>query len=163
MFVDTARIYKNEKYIGEAIKRSGINRNEIFITSKLSPYEMSGEMAYKALLGSLADLGTDYVDLYLIHWPAKNKLPLYITSMIIYSCLFRQSPQHAEIRKETWQALEKAQREGKCKHIGVSNYKISHIEELLSYSSVKPYANQVQLMWFFSDFSGGATSKITTE
>ena len=118
--IDTARIYGNEKEVGEAVRNSGIKREEIFITTKLWNDDHGYENALKAFDKSLKTLNIDYIDLYLIHWPVKEK------------------------RKESWKALEKIYESGYCKSIGVSNYMIPHLEELFSYANIIPMINQVE-------------------
>ena len=118
--IDTARIYGNEKEVGEAVRNSGIKREEIFITTKLWNDDHGYESALKAFDKSLKTLNTDYIDLYLIHWPVKGK------------------------RKESWKALEKIYESGYCKSIGVSNYQINHLQELFSYANTIPVINQVE-------------------
>jgi diketogulonate reductase-like aldo/keto reductase len=122
--IDTARFYGNERDIGEAIKKSGIPREDIFITTKLWNSDHGFNRALKAFEESLNDLDLDYVDLYLIHWPVQ------------------------ELRNESWRALEKLQVEGKCRAIGVSNYIIGHLKELLAISPVVPAVNQVEFSPF---------------
>jgi diketogulonate reductase-like aldo/keto reductase len=118
--IDTARFYGNEKDIGDAIRKSGIPREEIFITTKLWNSDHGFNRAQQAFEESLGDLGCDYVDLYLIHWPVQH------------------------LRNESWKALQKLQVEGKCRAIGVSNYTIGHLKELFDVSSVMPAVNQVE-------------------
>jgi diketogulonate reductase-like aldo/keto reductase len=118
--IDTARIYGNEKEVGEAVRNSGIKREEIFITTKLWNDDHGYENALKAFDKSLKTLDTDFIDLYLVHWPVKDK------------------------RKESWKALEKILESGYCKSIGVSNYMIPHLEELFSYANIIPTINQVE-------------------
>lgn len=122
--IDTARFYGNERDIGKAIKNSGIPREEIFVTTKLWNSDHGYNRALKAFEESLTDLGFDYVDLYLIHWPVQD------------------------LRNESWRALEKLQVEGKCRAIGVSNYTIGHLKELLDISPVMPAVNQVEFSPF---------------
>ena len=117
--IDTARIYCNEKAVGKAVRDSGIPRNEIFITTKLwvTDFDNPGQ----ALLDSLKRLGLDYVDLYLIHWPVKGYETAYLE-------------------------LEKLQQEGLCRAIGVSNFKIHHIESLFEHgATVVPQVNQTEI------------------
>jgi diketogulonate reductase-like aldo/keto reductase len=118
--IDTASFYGNENDIGEAIRKSGIPRDEIFVTTKLWNSDHGYERAKAAFEQSCEDLGLDYVDLYLIHWPVQG------------------------IRMQSWKALEDLLGEGRCRAIGVSNYMIPHLEELLAASSVKPAVNQVE-------------------
>jgi diketogulonate reductase-like aldo/keto reductase len=130
--IDTAEIYKNQSEIGKAILESGIPRENLFITSKVAPNNLSYEGAISSCDTSLSELGTTYLDLFLIHWPARAKLN-------------STSDLHKEYRKEAWKALESLKENGKCRYIGVSNYTIPHLEELLSYCNVKPFANQIEL------------------
>lgn len=119
--IDTASFYMNEEGVGRAIRSSGIAREELFITTKVWNSEQGYESTLMAFEDSMEKLGLDYLDLYLVHWPVKDK---YI---------------------ETWRALEKLYREGKVKAIGVSNFKIHHLEELLAQCAEKPAVNQVEL------------------
>ena len=118
--IDTAESYYNEKEIGEAIKKSNIPRNEIFITTKLANENHGYDNTLKSFEGSLKRLGLDYVDLYLIHWPSSR------------------------LRDETWRAFEFLLNEGTCRSIGVSNYTVRHLKELFSSSSTIPAVNQVE-------------------
>lgn len=118
--IDTAKFYKNEKDVGEAVRNSGIKRKEIFVTTKLWNEDHGYESALKAFDKSLKDLNIDYIDCYLIHWPVQEK------------------------RKDSWKALEKIYESGYCKSIGVSNYMIPHLEELFTYANVIPVMNQVE-------------------
>lgn len=115
---DTAAIYGNEKWLGEAIKKSGIDRHELFITSKLWPAEFDDPK--QAFENSLKRLGLDYLDLYLIHWPA----PGY---------------------QQAWQAMEKLYQAQKIRAIGVSNFMIKHLEQLQQVSQVTPAVDQIEL------------------
>jgi methylglyoxal/glyoxal reductase len=121
--IDTAAMYGNETDVGTAIRASGIPRKEIFVTTKLWHTDHGFEPAQKAGRASLARLGLDYIDLYLIHWPRAN------------------SP---EDRLGSWRGLEKLQKEGICRAIGVSNYTVRHLEELRAHSEVVPAVNQVE-------------------
>jgi diketogulonate reductase-like aldo/keto reductase len=118
--IDTARAYKNEGDVGKAIKESNIKREDVFITTKLWNQDQGYESALKAFDSSMDDLGFDYVDLYLIHWPVEEK------------------------RRDSWRALEKIYQEGRAKAIGVSNYTIKHLKEMDSYTGIKPAMNQVE-------------------
>lgn len=118
--IDTARMYGNEKEVGGAVRKSGIKRDEIFITTKLWNDDHGYDSALKAFDKSLKTLNTDYIDLYLIHWPVPGK------------------------RKDSWKALERIYESGRCRSIGVSNYMIKHLEELFLYANVIPVINQVE-------------------
>ena len=118
--VDTAKIYYNEKDVGLAIKKSSIPREEIFITTKLWNADHGENKTYKACLSSLKKLQTDYIDLYLIHWPVEK------------------------LRLESWKVMEKLLADGKCRAIGVSNFMIHHLKELLENTSVVPAVNQIE-------------------
>ncbi len=122
--IDSASIYGNEKEVGEAVKRSGIPREEIFVTTKLWNDDHGYDKALKAFDKSLKNLCLDYIDLYLIHWPGTDK------------------------RKEAWKALENIYESGRCRAIGVSNYMIHHLEELLGYANIIPAVNQVEFHVF---------------
>lgn len=118
--IDTAAVYKNESGVGEAIKESGITRDELFVTTKVWNSDQGYESALKAYDESLERLGMDYVDLYLIHWPVKGKY------------------------NETWKALEKLYKDGRVRAIGVSNFQIHHLQDLMSNSEIVPAVNQVE-------------------
>ncbi|TXT58755.1 MAG: 2,5-diketo-D-gluconate reductase A [Promethearchaeota archaeon] len=117
--IDTASMYGNESRVGKAIKNSDVDREEIFLTTKIWPSEMGYESTFKALEKSLKNLKTEYLDLYLIHWP-KGKW------------------------RETWKAMEELYKEGKVKSIGVSNFTIDLLEEHLNKFDLKPVVNQVE-------------------
>ena len=118
--IDTAAMYENEEAVGEAVRESRIPREEIFVTTKLWNADHGYDKAIAAFEESLKKLGLSYIDLYLIHFPVEG------------------------VRKESWKALETLLEGGKCKAIGVSNYMIWHLEELLKNSSVVPVVNQVE-------------------
>ena len=118
--IDTAAIYKNEEGVGQAIKESGVPREELFITSKVWNSDQGYESTLAAFETSLNKLGLDYLDLYLIHWPGKNKY------------------------KETWKALEKLYKDGRVRAIGVSNFLVHHLEDLISTAEINPMVNQVE-------------------
>ena len=122
--IDTARIYGNEADVGKAILDSGIKREDIFVTTKLWNGDQGYESALKACDDSLKKLGLKYLDLYLIHWPVQNT------------------------REESWKALVKLQKNGKCRSIGVSNYTIRHLTELAEQSDIVPTVNQVEFSPF---------------
>ena len=121
--IDTAMIYRNEGAVGRAIAKSGIPRDELFVTTKLWNSDQGSETAAQALQTSLDLLGLDYVDLYLIHWPA----PLRDQFV------------------ETWLVLEDLHRAGLTKAIGVSNFQKEHLERVLEAGSIVPAVNQVEL------------------
>jgi diketogulonate reductase-like aldo/keto reductase len=118
--IDTASMYGNEREVGVAVRESGLPREEVFITTKLWNSDHGYERAMRACDTSLKLLGLEYIDLYLIHWPVTGA------------------------RKETWDALVTLRKEGKCRSIGVSNYTIRHLQELMNSSSVLPSVNQVE-------------------
>ncbi len=128
--IDTAMIYKNEEGVGKAIRESGIPREEIFVTTKLWNTDQGYESALKAIDVSLAKLGLSYVDLYLIHWPTASGDRGNFTSI--------------NKREETWRAMEEIYKSGKAKAIGVSNYTITHLEEMKKYAKVPPAVNQAE-------------------
>jgi 2,5-diketo-D-gluconate reductase A len=120
--IDTADMYRNEKEVGEAIRRSGVPRDEVFVTSKLNnPYHAYDD-ALAAFDRSLDALGFDYLDLYLIHWPLP-KVGDYV---------------------DTWRALEEIHRSGRARAIGVSNFQIHHLERVLDQAETVPAVNQIE-------------------
>jgi diketogulonate reductase-like aldo/keto reductase len=127
--IDTAAIYGNEESVGRGIRESGIKRDEIFLTTKLWNTEHGYEAALKAFEESVKKLGTDYLDLYLIHWPNPVK--------------FRGNWQEANAG--TWRAFEELYRAGKLRAIGLSNFHQRHIEPLLKTASIVPQVNQIRL------------------
>ncbi len=126
--IDTAAIYGNETGVGEGIRLSGIPRSEIFLTTKVWNSDQGYESTLNAFSESIKKLGTDYVDLYLIHWPAVNLFSDY-----------------REKNKETWRAMEKLYREGKAKAIGVCNFLPHHLDFLLESAQILPMVNQIEL------------------
>lgn len=121
--IDTAAMYQNEAGVGEGIRQSGIAREEIFLTSKLWNDRHGHAPSRAAFEESLENLGLDYIDLYLIHWPVP-KNDLYV---------------------EAWETLIQLRDEGLIKSIGVSNFKINHLQKLLDKTGVFPVVNQVEL------------------
>ncbi|MCA1202134.1 aldo/keto reductase [Priestia flexa] len=119
--IDTAKIYENEEGVGQAIKEAGVPREDLFITTKVWNADQGYESTLEAFETSLNKLGLDYLDLYLIHWPVEGKY------------------------KDTWRALEKLYKDGKVKAIGVSNFQIHHLEDLMKDAEIKPMVNQVEL------------------
>ncbi len=120
--IDTAAIYGNEKSVGKAIAASGVKREDIFVTTKL--WNDDQQSARRAFDSSLKRLGLDYVDLYLIHWP------------------------QPQTHFGAWKELEKIYADGKCRAIGVSNFSIQHLQELLPECGVAPAVNQVEFSPF---------------
>ena len=118
--IDTAALYANEQDVGKGIKASGIDRDQIFITTKIWNTDQGYENTLRAFDDSRKKLQIDIVDLYLIHWPVTGKY------------------------KETWTALEKLYVEGKVRAIGVSNFLVHHLEDLLAESDIVPAVNQVE-------------------
>ncbi|MEK5282382.1 MULTISPECIES: aldo/keto reductase [Paenibacillus] len=123
--IDTAAIYENETGVGqaiqEALQENNLSREELFVTTKVWTADMGYEETIAAYETSLAKLGLEYLDLYLIHWPVKGKY------------------------KESWRALETLYKEGRVKAIGVSNFQIHHLEDVLKDAEIKPMVNQVEL------------------
>ena len=117
---DTATFYRNERFIGKALRQSGIPRDEIFLTSKVWNDAQREKRTLAVFNESLEDLGTDYVDLYLIHWPVRGYF------------------------KGTWQVLEKLYGEGRTRAIGTSNFHVHHLQDLMADSQVLPAVNQVE-------------------
>ncbi|WP_066039008.1 aldo/keto reductase [Herbiconiux solani] len=119
--IDTAKIYQNEEGVGHALKESGIPREEIFLTTKLwNDDQTDAEAAFEK---SLARLGTDYVDLYLIHWPTPER----------------------DTYLDAWRSMEKILASGRAKAIGVSNFTVDHLERLIAETEIVPAVNQVEL------------------
>lgn len=126
--IDTAFIYGNEDEVGEGIRDSGVRREEIFLTTKHWVTERGFEKTLAAVDTSLKLLGTDYIDLYLVHWP----------------CVAKISPDWKEINAETWRGFETACKAGKLRAVGVSNYQQKHIEALWESCEIKPMVNQLE-------------------
>lgn len=128
--IDTAAIYGNETGVGQAIKEAllenNLSREDLYVTSKVWTNDMGYEGTIAAYETSLAKLGLEYLDLYLIHWPVKGKY------------------------KESWRALETLYKEGRVKAIGVSNFQIHHLEDVIKDAEIKPMVNQVELHPYLS-------------
>ncbi|MRG86843.1 aldo/keto reductase [Salinibacillus xinjiangensis] len=118
--IDTAAFYDNEKEVGQAIRESGVKREDIFVTTKVWNTDQGYENTLNAFEESFQKLGLDYIDLYLVHWPVTGKY------------------------KDTWRALEELYDQGKVRAIGVSNFHIHHLEELMKDAKIKPMVNQVE-------------------
>jgi len=122
--IDTATVYQNEKSVGRAIRESGLLREEIFLTTKVWNDDQGFKAALQACQRSLERLGMEYVDLYLVHWPITGS------------------------RLETWRALEQLYRDEYCRSIGVSNFTVRHLEELVAVAQIVPAVNQVEFSPF---------------
>jgi diketogulonate reductase-like aldo/keto reductase len=121
--IDTAAVYRNEEGVGEAIRRAGVPREELFITTKLWNDDQGFDTARKAFDASLKRLGLDFVDLYLIHWPTWKR----------------------DAYADTWRAFIKLKEEGRVKSIGVSNFNIPHLQRLFDETGIVPAVNQIEL------------------
>lgn len=118
--IDTAKVYANEAGVGKAIRASSVPRDEIFVTTKVWNSDQGYDATLKAFDTSLNQLGLDYVDLYLVHWPVKGRY------------------------EETWKAVEQLYREGRVKAIGVSNFLVHHLKDVLNSGTIVPMVNQVE-------------------
>ncbi|NLO08627.1 MAG: aldo/keto reductase [Clostridiales bacterium] len=127
--IDTAFSYYNEVSVGKAVRTCGLKRNELFVTTKLSNDSHGYENTLKEFEMSMDNLGIDYVDLYLIHWPR----PLSIRD------------RWKELNEGTWKAFEELYNAGKIKAIGVSNFLDTHLEVLLDTATIAPMVNQLEL------------------
>ena len=122
--IDTAKMYGNEQDVGEAVRQSSIPRQEIFVTTKLWDSDQGYQTAHDAFDRSMDQLGLEYVDLYLIHWPVEK------------------------LRNDSWRALNNIKESGRTRSIGVSNFSHKHLQELYSYSDIRPVVNQIELSPF---------------
>jgi len=121
--IDTAAAYGNEREVGGAINGSGVDRSEIYVTTKLWNSNQGRERARQAFEESLSKLGLDYIDLYLIHWPVPSR-DLYV---------------------ETWETMEELRADGRVRSIGVSNFTEEHLDRLAAETGTTPVVNQVEL------------------
>jgi 2,5-diketo-D-gluconate reductase A len=121
--IDTAKLYRNEEGVGEAVRKSGLDRDRVFVTSKVWNDDQGYDATLRAFDASMDRLGFDLLDLYLIHWP---------------------SPDHARVA-DTWRAMEKLYVDGRVRAIGVSNFEPADLRRLLDVSDVVPVVNQVEL------------------
>lgn len=119
--IDTAQGYGNEKEVGEGIRKSGIDRKLLFITTKVNTTEMRNKTVRQSIDNSLNELGLDYIDLVLIHWPVAGHI------------------------EETWKILEEYVDKGKIRSIGLSNFNPHHIDSLLLYARIRPVINQIEI------------------
>ncbi|WP_285401650.1 aldo/keto reductase [Luteibacter sp. ME-Dv--P-043b] len=142
--IDTAAIYKNEAGVRQGMERSGVARGDIFLTTKLWNSEQGFDSTLKAFDESIAKLGTDYVDMYLIHWP---------------------TPKHDRY-VDTWKAFIRLREEGRIRSIGVSNFQPAHLDRIVQETGVVPVVNQVELHPDFAQrdvVSANAKHKVITE
>jgi 2,5-diketo-D-gluconate reductase A len=123
--IDTAEMYRNERGVGEAVRASGIDRGEVFITSKLNNRYHRPDDARRAFERTLSELGLDYIDLFLIHWPLPT---LYGGDFV-----------------STWKTLEDLREDGRARSIGVSNFQVDHLQRLAATTEVTPAVNQIEL------------------
>jgi len=127
--IDTAEMYRNERGVGEGIRATGLSRDEIFITSKLSNACHHPDDARQAFEHTLAELGSDYVDLFLVHWPLPT---LYDGDYV-----------------STWKVMEEFKQQGRARSIGVSNFQVGHLQRLAEETEVTPTVNQIELHPYF--------------
>ncbi|KND03079.1 uncharacterized protein SPPG_02144 [Spizellomyces punctatus DAOM BR117] len=133
--IDTAAVYKNESDVGAAVQElvntGEITREQVFITTKISPKDQGFDKAYAAGLTCLSNLGLSYIDLLLIHWPGtQGRKPT--------------DPRNTTNRQESWRALEKLYKEGRVRAIGVSNFTVEHLKGLIKVAEIVPHVNQFE-------------------
>jgi 2,5-diketo-D-gluconate reductase A len=144
--IDTAEAYQNEEGVGEGVRASGLDRSDVFITSKLSNAAHRPDDARAAFDGTLSALGVDYVDLFLIHWPLPTRYDGDFVS--------------------TWQTLEEFYRDGRARSIGVSNFEVAHLRRLAAETEVVPAVNQIEVHPYLANEevrAYGAEHRILTE
>lgn len=129
--IDTAEMYRNEKGVGEGIRASGLDRGEVYVTSKLSNAFHEPDDARRAFEGTLSELGFDYVDLFLIHWPLPT---LYDGDYV-----------------STWKVMEEFKNDGRARSIGVSNFQVEHLERLAAETDTVPAVNQIEVHPYFGN------------
>jgi 2,5-diketo-D-gluconate reductase A len=129
--IDTAEMYGNEKEVGEAIRSFGLDRGDVYVTSKLNNAFHEPQDAREAFDRTLSELGFDYVDLFLIHWPLPTRYDGDFVS--------------------TWKTLEEFQRDGRARSIGVSNFQIDHLEQLAAETDTVPVVNQIEAHPYFTN------------
>jgi 2,5-diketo-D-gluconate reductase A len=137
--IDTAEMYGNEEGVGEAIKASGLPREELFVTSKLNNDFHEPEVARKAFDKTIAALGVDYVDLFLIHWPLPRRYDGDFVS--------------------TWKTLIEFQQDGRARSIGVSNFQPAHLAKLAQGTDVVPAVNQIEVHPYFTNEAARSASR----
>ena len=144
--IDTAEMYQNERGVGEGIRDAGLDRTEVYITSKLNNGYHKPDDARRAFDATLEKLGSDYVDLFLIHWPLPT---LYGGDFV-----------------STWQTLEEFKKDGRARSIGVSNFQVDHLERLARETATAPAVNQIEVHPYFTNDAVrayGAEHRIATE
>jgi 2,5-diketo-D-gluconate reductase A len=129
--IDTAEMYRNEKGTGDGVRASGLDRDEVYITSKLNNGFHEPDAARRAMDATLSELGFDHVDLFLIHWPLPT---LYDGDFV-----------------STWKVLEEFKRDGRARSIGVSNFQVKHLERLAEECEVVPAVNQIEVHPYFTN------------
>ena len=129
--IDTAEMYGNEREVGEAVRASGLNRDDVFVTSKLNNGAHRPDDARRAFDGTLSALAFDHVDLFLIHWPLPT---LYDGDFV-----------------STWQVLEEFKADGRARSIGTSNFQVEHLDRLAAETEVVPAVNQIELHPYFQN------------
>ncbi|MGZ4614211.1 MAG: aldo/keto reductase [Actinomycetes bacterium] len=129
--IDTAEMYGNEKQVGQALRASGLDRSDVYLTSKLNNGFHRPEDARAAFAGTLADLDVDFVDLFLIHWPLPTRY-------------------HGDF-VSTWKVLEEFRRDGRARSIGVSNFQVAHLQRLATETETVPAVNQIEAHPYFTN------------